>query len=165
MKLLILALLGVGALVGVVLAAFVIGLFLPRTHEESGERELAPTPPQVWEKITAFEDYPEWQPALESVERLSGAGPETVIRQKRRDSRQPLTLAVETWEPNKRLVLRTADADLPFSGTWDFELTPHLGGTKLKITERGEIANPGMRTMWRLFRPSKGRVAEFLEAM
>ncbi len=44
---------------------------------------------------------------------------------------------------------RIADPDLPFGGTWTFELAPEAGGTRLTITERGEIRNPIFRTMSR----------------
>jgi hypothetical protein len=52
-------------------------------------------------------------------------------------------------QPPRRLVTRIADADLPFGGTWTFELAPEEGGTRVTITERGEIRNPIFRAVAR----------------
>ena len=45
--------------------------------------------------------------------------------------------------------MRIADPDLPFGGTWTYELKPDGGGTQLVITERGEVYNPIFRFMSR----------------
>jgi hypothetical protein len=163
-KVLIVALLGVGAVLGVLAMAFVIGLFLPRSHEETGECELPLAPDQTWTRVTEFERYPEWQPWLARVERLDGAGEAGGVWRHTEKKGDHLDLRVETWEPGRLLVLRTADARLAFSGTWTLEIEPHLGGSRLRLTERGDIPNPLMRTLWRLFRPSRSSVRRFLDA-
>lgn len=50
--------------------------------------------------------------------------------------------------PPGRLVTRVADG-LPYGGTWTFELAPEGGGTRLTITERGEVHNPIFRVLAR----------------
>jgi hypothetical protein len=47
--------------------------------------------------------------------------------------------------PPQRLVSRIADERLPYGGTWTYELAPAGDGTRLTITERGEIYNPVFR--------------------
>ena len=45
--------------------------------------------------------------------------------------------------------MRIADPELPFGGTWTYELKPEGTGTRLVITERGEVYNPIFRFMSR----------------
>jgi len=42
--------------------------------------------------------------------------------------------------PNRRVV-RIADRNRPFGGSWTFEITPAAGGSELRIHENGEIYN------------------------
>jgi hypothetical protein len=51
---------------------------------------------------------------------------------------------VEAVAPH-RFVSRIADPDQPFGGTWTFELTAEGQGTRVSLTERGEVYNPIFR--------------------
>jgi hypothetical protein len=46
-------------------------------------------------------------------------------------------------------VWRIADPDQPFGGTWAFELASEGAGTRVTITENGEVYNPIFRFMSR----------------
>ncbi|HSR42141.1 MAG TPA: SRPBCC family protein, partial [Longimicrobiales bacterium] len=62
------------------------------------------------------------------------------------------TMTIETVEAEvpTRLVTRIADEDLPFGGTWTYELEPTGDGrTRVTITEDGEVYNPVFRFMAR----------------
>ena len=54
-------------------------------------------------------------------------------------------MEVSGEEPPRRLVTRIADEDLPFGGTWTYRLEPDGGGTRVTITEDGEVYNPVFR--------------------
>ena len=47
--------------------------------------------------------------------------------------------------PAARVVSRIADPDQPFGGTWTVVLAPEAGGTRVTITEDGEVYNPLFR--------------------
>ena len=47
------------------------------------------------------------------------------------------------------LVTRIADTGLAFGGSWTFALQPAASGTRLSITENGEVYNPLFRVMSR----------------
>jgi hypothetical protein len=47
------------------------------------------------------------------------------------------------------MVTRIADKTLTFGGAWTYELSPQGGGTRLVITEHGEVYNPLFRFMSR----------------
>jgi hypothetical protein len=73
--------------------------------------------------------------------------PDTMGRARWREVGGGGTIAYEVVEgdPERRLVTRIADPDLAFGGTWTYELAPEDGGTRLSITEHGEIYNPLFR--------------------
>jgi hypothetical protein len=47
-------------------------------------------------------------------------------------------------------VTRIADPNLPFGGTWTYEIRPGNGGATLTITENGEVYNVIFRLVSRL---------------
>jgi hypothetical protein len=51
--------------------------------------------------------------------------------------------------PTRKLVSRIAGDNLPFGGTWTFEVTPAGDGATLRITERGWVSNPIFRFVLR----------------
>ena|SRR5581483_1017857 len=47
--------------------------------------------------------------------------------------------------PPHRLTTRIADKNLPYGGSWTYEISPADGGSILRITENGEVYNPFFR--------------------
>ena len=64
--------------------------------------------------------------------------------------------------PPSRLVTRVADG-LPYGGTWTFELAPEGGGTRLTITEHGEVYNPIFRVLARFVFGHAATMEAYLE--
>ena len=149
-KLLIIAGLIIGAIVGLIAAAFVIGLFLPRQHAASRTIRLSASPETVWTIINDRAAYPSWRRSVSRVDRRDDRnGHEVWAEINRRGEAMPLE-GVES-SPPRRLVTRIADDALPFGGTWTWELSPIAdGGTELRITEDGFIKPPPFRTVMRL---------------
>jgi hypothetical protein len=56
-----------------------------------------------------------------------------------------VTYRVVESAPPRRLITRIADQHLPYGGTWTYDLTPDGSGTRLTITENGEVYNPIFR--------------------
>lgn len=48
-------------------------------------------------------------------------------------------------QPPRRLVTRIADKTLPYGGSWTIDLSPEGSGTRITITENGEVYNPLFR--------------------
>lgn len=61
-----------------------------------------------------------------------------------------LTYEAETSVPPEHLVTRIVDKDLPFGGSWDYAISPDGAGSKITITENGEIYNPAFRVVSRV---------------
>ena len=132
-----------GALSLVALAA-AIGLFLPRDHTASRSLRTRQTPEAVWRAVTDFANEPTWFRAVVSVERLPAGEGRERWRETYRDG-ESLTLETAEAIPPRRLVRRITDEGGPFSGRWEFEITPLPDGSRLTITEHGSIPNPLFR--------------------
>ena len=61
-----------------------------------------------------------------------------------------MTFAVDESIAPRRMVVRIADRNLPFGGSWTYDIAPAAGGASLTITEDGAIYNPLFRVMARL---------------
>jgi Polyketide cyclase / dehydrase and lipid transport len=141
-----------GLLVLATLALFVavvagVGVMLPRDHVETRSARLGAAPEAVFATIADVGSYAAWRTSLSGVEVLAPTdGRARWIEVSGGDR-----VAMEQVErqPPRRLVTRIADPDLPFGGTWTFELAPEEGGTRVTITERGEIRNPIFRAVAR----------------
>jgi hypothetical protein len=136
---------GVVALVGL---AALVGFFLPKGHRASRTVVYDAPPGAVFAAITDFASFPQWRSDVKSVTLLPATG---VVRFREEGAHGTITYRVEERTPDSRLVTTIDDPSLPFGGRWTFELEPAGGGTKLTITEEGEIYNPFFRVMSRLF--------------
>jgi hypothetical protein len=149
----------------VVVAAgvFAIGTSLPQAHEATLSAPFPVPPETLWKTVTDVAAYPTWRTGLKSVERLpdSPAGPSWVEVGERGD-RLPLE-TVESAAP-KKFVARIGPGQ-PFGGTWTYEIAPEGSGSRLTITERGEIYNPIFRFMARYVFGSTATMEGYFNAL
>lgn len=141
-----------GLLVLAALAAFValvalIGVLLPRHHVEARSATLPGSPEAVFAAIADVGGYAAWRRSLSAIEVLPPVDGRARWIEVSGGDRIAME-QVERASPH-RLVTRIADPDLPFGGTWTFELVPDQAGTRVTITERGEIRNPIFRAVAR----------------
>ena len=150
------------AMAAILALAALVGSRLPRSHRASREQTLAAPPEAIWSAITDVEAFPSWRD-IKKVQKLPDSDGRPVWVEEGRSGR--ITLTVERMEPPRLLVVRIADPDLPFGGTWTYELTPVAAGTRLKITEDGEIYNPLFRFMARFVFGYEGTIASCMAAL
>jgi hypothetical protein len=93
--------------------------------------------------ISDVERFPSWRSDVKRVEVVpNGTGP----RQFREiGGNGSILYEIERHEPDTLLVTRIADPNLPFGGTWTYQLAPTGDGSSLRITEDGEVRNPVFR--------------------
>ena len=144
MKWIVIALVVFAALVAIVA---LIGTRLPQSHRASVEHTLTAAPEVVWRTITDIESFPSWREGLKRVQRLPDRDGRPAWIEEGRSGK--MTLVAEHMEPPRLLVGRIADPGLPFGGTWTYEIVPVPGGSRLRITEDGEVYNPIFRFMAR----------------
>jgi uncharacterized protein YndB with AHSA1/START domain len=127
------------AVAAVALLVILIGLKLPRDHTATRTADVSVPPDQVWAVITDVAAYPKWRPDVKRIESLPPAAGHASWREIRSSD----SIAYETVEsiPPTRLVTRIADRGLPFGGEWSISLAPIFSGTRISITERGQIYN------------------------
>jgi uncharacterized protein YndB with AHSA1/START domain len=151
---------------GVVLAIGVVvcvGLLLPEDHHATVSRVVRASPEEVWAAITGVEAFPAWRPEVKEVRRLEDRGglPAWVER----GPGGSMTLQVTELDAPRRLVTRIADQGIPFGGTWTYEVDPGDGGTRVRITEDGEIYNPVFRFVSRFVLGYDGTILAYLDAL
>jgi len=113
-----------GSLIAVGGIVALIGYLLPANHEASRSAEFNKPPETVYALISDLKNYSAWWPENEvNVEVVESVPPTRFVT---------------------RIVGETA-----FGGTWTMEIVPSSTGSRLTITERGEIYNPIFRTLAR----------------
>jgi hypothetical protein len=116
-----------------------VGLLLPVNHEASRSAEFNKPAEAVWDLIADPSGYREWWQGSE-------------VR----------TVVVESVPPS-RLVTKIVD-ETQFGGSWTFEIMPMPTGSRLTITERGEIYNVVFRTLAKYVFGYTGTMDSFLQA-
>ena len=131
----------VAVIVLVIAVVYLVGYFMPVKHQAIYTVKLKSAPPAVWTVITDRHHFPVWRKGLKKAEvhdqkrwtEISGDG--------------TIDYEEDSAIPNQIMVTRIANKNLPFGGSWTFELKPDNGGTQLTITENGEVYNPIFRFM------------------
>lgn len=129
------------ALIALIALAYLIGYFMPVRHKASMTVKLNATPQRTWSIVRSPQEFMTWRSGLKNVistdsthwTEISGNG--------------TIHYEVEIMHPNETFVSRIMNRDLPFGGSWTFELKPADQQTQLTITEDGEVYNPIFRFM------------------
>jgi len=129
------------ALIAFVIALTLVGYWLPVQHEASRSAEFTKPPEQVFALVSDIENYGSWWPEGTEVR-----------------------VAVVESAPPARFVTRIDEPDAPFGGMWTMEIVPAPGGSRLTITERGEIYNPIFRVLARFVFGYEATIESCLEA-
>jgi uncharacterized membrane protein len=136
----------IGVLVLIVAVMALIGSQLPRAHTVSRSIVLRQPRPNVYAVIRDFKSAPTWRSGVKSTEVIETPGEKLrFIEHGSDDVNYELTEDV----PNQKMVTRILNTDLGYSGQWTYELADENGGTRVKITEDGDVSNVIFRFMSR----------------
>ena len=130
----------VGSLIAVVCVLALIGYSLPVSHEASRSAEFSKPPAEVFALISDLNNYPSWWPESE------------------------VKVAVVESVPPTRFVTKIV-GETAFGGTWTMEISPTSSGSRLTITERGEVYNPIFRTLAKFVFGYTGTIESCLAAV
>ena len=108
--------------IALIAAIALTGYFLPVNHEASRSADFNKPPETVHALISDVKNYSQWWPENE------------------------VNVEVVENVPPTRFVTRIV-GESAFGGTWTMEIMPTPNGSRLTITERGEIYNPIFRTL------------------
>ena len=150
-------------LVAVVLVVFVWGTRLPVAHTASRSAHFDVPPERVWSAITDVAAYPSWRSDVSAVEMLPPNGGMPSWREV--SGRDRIAYAADEMRAPSRFVARITDKGLPYGGRWVYELVPDRAGSRLTITEQGEVSNPIFRFMSRYVIGQTATMEKYLAAL
>jgi uncharacterized protein YndB with AHSA1/START domain len=151
------------ALAAVVILVLAIGSLLPRDHVATRVGRYHQPPEKIWVAITDVDAMPSWREGLNSVKLL----PERNGLPAHIEFTSAGQLPMETVEmtPPRKLVNRIAGSNLPFGGTWTFEVEPAADGATLRITENGYVTNPVFRVVSRFVLGYTSEIEKYLRSL
>jgi hypothetical protein len=150
-------------LIGIVAIAWVFGMLLPRDHVASRIGTYHVPPEKVWVAITDVDAMPTWRIRLKGVTRLPDR--EGLPAHIENTAAGKLLIQTQSMEPPRRLVNRIGGDNLPFGGTWTFEVTPTADGSTLRITENAYVTNPIFRFVGRFFIGYTSEMEKYLKGL
>ena len=153
----------VGVIAGLIALMAIIGALLPKAHTASKTTIINKPPEVLWQAMTDCSAFPQWRSDIKNVEVLPDRDGHKVWREDGKNGK--LTLETIEASPPSRLVLRIADPDLPFGGTWTYELQPSGSGSRITITENGEVYNPIFRFMSHVTFSQSASIETYLKAL
>jgi len=149
--------------VGLGLVVVIIGYLLPVRHEATVSATIPAAPDVVWGVLTDPASYPKWRGDVTSVEVLPTDAGHVAWREQGKNG--AITFVVEQAEPPSRLVTRITDKSLPFGGSWEYLLTADGAGSRVQITEHGEVYNPVFRFVSRFIMGHTATASAYLKAL
>jgi len=152
-----------GVLVSLVLVVVVIGYLLPKSHVASVSARYAAPPDSIWATLTDVTAFPQWRGDVKRIELLPDENGQRGWRE--HGGQDVITYRVVESAAPRRLVSRIADENLPYGGSWTYELVPADSGTRLTITENGEVYNPIFRFASRFIIGHTGTMESVLRAL
>jgi uncharacterized membrane protein len=157
------ALILLAVVIALVLVILVIGAALPKNHVVSRHVILHRSPAEVYETVRNFEAAPTWRPDLERVEMIATSDDHARFREQGKQGAVTYDLVED--RPNEKIVTRIADEDLGYSGSWTYTFQSEAGGTRLEITEAGEVSNILFRFMSRFIFGHTATIEKYLTAL
>jgi hypothetical protein len=156
------------AIVAVILLVAIVGSLLPRAHEATrSARFRKSSPRELYATVRDFAAQPSWRSGLKSVELLPARDGQMRYREQSRHG--AINYVVLEDVPGEKLVVKIADENLPYGGTWTFEfseLATEAGGVatgaRVRITERGEVKNVIFRALARFVFGYSSTIEAFL---
>jgi hypothetical protein len=145
-------------LVAIVVIIALIGLMLPKTHLATRMAHFNQPAGAIFAAIIGPQDFR----GVVTTE----LPPQDGHRFWREQSgRHAITFEEVESDPPLRYRSRIADKDLPFSGTWTWEIIPTNDGCTCRITEEGEVSNPIFRFVSQLVIGHTKTIDDYLSAL
>jgi hypothetical protein len=151
----------VGVLVLLVAGVVVVGSLLPKRHVVARSAVFKASAEKLFALIAGNQD---WRPDVKSCELITG---EDGRQFQRETSKHGDTILYELQESRPPLSIerRIATQNLPYGGTWSFALEPANVGTRVRITEDGEVYNPVFRFVSKFVLGQTATEDAYLKAM
>ena len=137
----------VGLLVLLIGIAALIGSRLPIGHVAMRSILVHKPSEDVYKLVRDVGKTPTWRSDVKSVDLLGE--PNGKLNDREHGNQGDVTYELIDDVPGQRMVTRIVDQDLGYSGTWTTVFTREGDGTRVRITENGEVSNVMFRFMSR----------------
>lgn len=151
----------IGVLALLLGATFGAGYFIEKNHTASRTATFKASPECIWNKITNLEAQPAWRKNLKEIKIIDGTP--------NRESWTEISKSGDeiSFKTKAKIEPSRYEAEIinnsNFGGYWELTLEPaEDGGTKLTVTENGEIYNPMFRTIAAVFFDMHATIDEYL---
>ncbi len=121
-----------------------LGHSLPERHTVSITVMMPKARVLVWAALTDCAAMPQWWQAVQAI-RFETTGDGDVLAWNKDARGKEIAFRTREEIAPERLVREIVGDDLPFGGTWTYELTAGGGATRIKLTEDGFIKPPLFR--------------------
>ncbi len=159
-----LALLFLGSILGLVVLAglffYLVGRAQPERHRATISFTLPKSRAVVWAALTDYAAIPTWWPAVKSIRLETRANGEVIIWNTDAHGKEIGFRTKEEKAPT-RLVREIVGDDLPFGGTWTYELADDGNTTRVTLTEDGFIKPALFRGIAKFFLPLDATMRDF----
>ena len=148
-----------GVIVAVIAIVLIIGALLPRHHTASRSLVLKHSRHAVYDVVRDVASAPQWREGVQKVAILESA--------KFSESSKfgVVKYDIVQDEPARKFVTRIADQDLGYSGSWTYLFEDAPVGSRLTITENGEVSNIFFRFMSRFVIGYTGTMETYLKSL
>lgn len=153
----------VAVVFGLIVAVLIIGALLPKSHVASRQIVLHRSADEVYQTVRDFGAAAAWRSDLERVEMI--ATTDNQVRFREHGEHGPITYDLTEDRPGEKIVTRIADVDLGYSGSWTYTFTKDAGGTRVQITEAGEVSNILFRFVSRFIFGHTSTIEKYLTAL
>lgn len=131
----------VGVLAFIVVAAYCIGLGLPRDHVASASTLIDAPPAAVAQRIGDPTGYDAWRDTrTEVLSRRAGA-----IFYREHAMGNSVDYRIDRAPDGQRFRSTILSEDLPFGGSWTISVSPAGAGSRVTVAENGFVRSP----LWR----------------
>jgi hypothetical protein len=151
----------VGVVVLLIVCVVVIGALLPKRHTATRSALFKAGPERLFALISGSQT---WRPEVKACELVTEPGGRLFQRETSQRG-ETILYAIENSKPPLAIERRIETEGLPYGGKWSFQLTPADGGTRVRITEEGEVYNPVFRFVSRFILGQTASVNAYLSAL
>jgi hypothetical protein len=137
-----------GFCVVAVVVMAMIGAGMPLRHTITRRKSFAAPPERVWSALLSIRQLPVDRSDLRAIDQGTSTSPPTSIEV----VGTPVKLQIDTFKPPRSLVVRTADPDVTYGGTWTLEGELETAQiTRMTVTEEAEVHGRLVRFFVRTF--------------
>jgi Polyketide cyclase / dehydrase and lipid transport len=148
-----------GLLAVPIVVVLITGMLLPKQHIATRSLQLQQPPDAVYALIAG---PPTWRSSISSYEPVGKIEGKTHWREVDQHN-HAITYEEEEAMPTTRRIVSIANKNLPFGGTWTYEIQPSGSGSVLRITENGEVYNPLFRFVSRYIMGHTATIDHYLK--